>query len=380
MKFIIAFFLFSFACFSKETYPKQLNTQILLKAQTQLNWKPQTITASVCARSAGGVHDFYSEGDYWWPNPSDPSGPYIQKDGESNPENFVAHRLAMIRFSDIVGNLAAAYLITGNKKYAQAVIPHLRAWFIDADTRMNPNLLYAQAIKGKATGRGIGIIDTIHFLEVVKAMQAIRGEISQTDYAQLVNWFKEYTKWLNTHPYGLAEKDALNNHGTCWTLQVAVFASFTGNAQLVNDCRKRFQEVLIPKQMEMDGSFPLEIKRTKPYGYSLFNLDIMATLAHELRVWDWKLSDGRSIEKGITFLLPYIKDKVKWPYPPDVMYFDQWPIAQSSLFFSGIHGNSVAMKLWQGLEHFPTNQEIIRNYPIRNPILWLDKSDQRLIK
>jgi hypothetical protein len=161
---------------------------------------------------------------------------------------------------------------------------------------------------------------------------------------------------------------------------VAVFASFTGNAQLVNDCRKRFQEVLIPKQMEMDGSFPLEIKRTKPYGYSLFNLDIMATLAHELRVWDWKLSDGRSIEKGITFLLPYIKDKVKWPYPPDVMYFDQWPIAQSSLFFSGIHGNSVAMKLWQGLEHFPTNQEIIRNYPIRNPILWLDKSDQRLIK
>jgi hypothetical protein len=380
MKYFLVLFLLSFSCFSKNGYSKQLTAQIIQKAKAQLNLKPFTITASSCERSAGGLHDFYSEGDYWWPNPSDPAGPYIQKDGESNPENFVAHRLTMIRFSDLVGNLAAAYLITGNKKYAQAVIPHLRAWFIDADTRMNPNLLYAQAIKGRATGRGIGIIDTIHFLEVVKAMQAIQAEIRQEDYLQLVNWFKEYTQWLITHPYGLAERDALNNHGTCWVLQVAVFASFTGNAKLVNDCRKRYQEILIPNQMALNGSFPLELKRTKPYGYSLFNLDIMATLAHELQVWDWKLSDGRSMEKGITFLFPYIKDKATWPYPADVMYFDQWPVAQTSLFFSGIHGNSVAMKLWQALDHFPKNQEIIRNYPMRNPILWLGKTDQRLIK
>jgi hypothetical protein len=257
------------------------------------------------------------------------------------------------------------------------VIPHLTAWFIDPETRMNPNLLYAQAIKGKATGRGIGIIDTIHFLEVVKAIEAIRSELRKEDNTELVNWFKEYTQWLTSHPYGLAERDALNNHGTCWALQVAVFSSFTGNARLVGECRKRYQEIFIPKQMALDGSFPLELKRTKTYGYSIFNLDIMATLAHELQLWDWKLPDERSINKGVAFLFPYLKDKSLWPYPPDVMYFNEWPVAQASLYFGGIHGNSAAMKLWESLNHFTKNEEVIRNFPIRNPILWIRKNNHR---
>ncbi len=50
--------------------------------------KPITITNFRCDRSAGGIHDFYSEGDYWWPDPENPDGPYIQRDGMSNPGNF----------------------------------------------------------------------------------------------------------------------------------------------------------------------------------------------------------------------------------------------------------------------------------------------------
>jgi hypothetical protein len=369
-------FLFIFLCFyalpktKAAIYPKELIAKTIEKADKQIGLKPITVTATTCPRSAGGVHDFYSEGDYWWPDPANPDGPYIQRDGETNPENFVAHRLAMIRFSDIVASLASAYKLSGQKRYALAAIPHFRAWFIDPETRMNPSLLYAQAIKGKATGRGIGIIDTIHFLEVVKALEALKLQISPEDYAGCVAWFKEYTSWLTTHPYGLAERDALNNHGTCWALQVAVFASFIGNASLVDFCRKRYMQVFIPNQMAADGSFPLELKRTKPYGYSLFNLDIMASLAHVLQVWDWKMSDGRGIQKGIQFLSPFIQDKSKWTYPADVMYFDQWPVAQPCLFFAGIHGDVVAMNTWKKLDHFPANQEVIRNVPIRNPILW----------
>lgn len=370
MKLILAFLLISFTSQALEIYPKELIAQTLEKANKQLILKPITITATVCSRSAGGKHDFYSEVDYWWPDPTNPDGPYIQRDGETNPENFVAHRIAMIRFSDIVGTLASAYKLSHQKRYALAAIDHFRAWFIDPETRMNPSLLYAQAIKGKATGRGVGIIDTIHFLEVIKALEALKSQISADDYAQIVNWFKEYTQWLNTHPYGLAERDALNNHGTCWALQVAVFASFTGNAALVDFCRKRYMQVFIPSQMDLNGSFPLELKRTKPYGYSLFNLDIMATLAHVLQVWDWNMADGRGIQKGIQFLLPYIQDKSQWKYPADIMFFDQWPIAQSCLFFAGLHGNKVAMNTWRKLNHFPSNQEVIRNSPIRNPILW----------
>jgi hypothetical protein len=125
--------------------------------------------------------------------------------------------------------------------------------------------------------------------------------------------------------------------------------------------------------MAADGSFPLELKRTKPYGYSIFNLDIMSTLAHVLNMWDWQMPDGRSIKKGVSFLIPFVKDKSLWTYPADVMYFDQWPIAQSFLYFSAIHGDDNSLALWKKLDHFPTNQEVIRNFPIRNPVLWNQK-------
>ncbi len=171
-----------------------LRNEILKRAEAQLDEAPVTVTSFTAERSAGGIHDFFSEGDYWWPDPENPDGPYIQKDGETNPENFVAHRHAMVHFSMIVGNLTSAYLLTKDTKYAEAALRHIRAWFINEDTRMNPNLLYAQAIKGIATGRGIGIIDTIHLIEVVQALIRMQeaGILPENDRLETKKWFSEY--------------------------------------------------------------------------------------------------------------------------------------------------------------------------------------------
>ncbi len=143
--------------------------RVLKAANRYLTEAPVTVTASASPRSAGGRHDFFSEGDYWWPDPANPKAPYIQRDGMTNPDNFVEHRRAMIRLSLAVPALAAAYKITGERKYAEHAAAHLRAWFVDDATRMNPNLQYAQAIQGRFTGRGIGIIDTLHLVEVARA-------------------------------------------------------------------------------------------------------------------------------------------------------------------------------------------------------------------
>src|SRR5437870_11654744 len=105
--------------------------RVLKAANQYLSEKPITITASHSPRSTGGLHDFFSEGDYWWPDPQNPDGPYIQRDGITNPDNFVEHRHAMIRFSRHVAAFTSAYRITGDEKYAHAAIKHLRAWFID---------------------------------------------------------------------------------------------------------------------------------------------------------------------------------------------------------------------------------------------------------
>jgi hypothetical protein len=130
--------------------------RVLRAAARYLHEPPITITAYPAKRSDGGKHDYSFGGDYWWPDPEHPDGPYIQRDGMTNPDNFTAHRHALIRLSVQMRALTAAWLITGNKMYAEHAARHLRAWFLDPSTWMSSNLQYAQAIHGRVSGRGIG--------------------------------------------------------------------------------------------------------------------------------------------------------------------------------------------------------------------------------
>jgi hypothetical protein len=345
-------------------------TRVLRASSRYLREQPVTVTASSSSRSAGGRHDFFSEGDYWWPDPNNPGGPYIQRDGLSNPGNFVDHRRAMIRLSLIVPALAAAYKITGQSQYSEHAARHLRAWFIDDATRMNPNLEYAQAIQGRFTGRGTGIIDTLHLVEVARA--ASRVNLSVADREGVRRWFTSYAQWMTTHPYGIAERDAVNNHGTCWVAQVAAFCDLTGNAELSAYCRNRFQTVLIPNQEAPDGSFPQELRRTKPYGYSLFNLDALGIIAQLLGLWKWHLPDGRGMARAMEYMYPYMLDKKKWPLPPDVMYDNAWPVRLPCLLFASLALDRPAyLALWRQLDADPAIEEVLRNFPVRQPLLWV---------
>lgn len=353
----------------------------LKNANVYITEAPKTITSSFCERSTGSNHDFYSEGDYWWPDDKNPNGPYIRKDGLTNPANFTEHREALIHFSQLSGALASAYVLTNDKKYAQKLAEHLKAWFVNEATKMNPNLLYAQAIKGVATGRGIGIIDTVHLVEVTKAIQAIQDSsaLSIADYNSIIQWFSNYLNWMTTHEYGIAERDNGNNHSVCWTMQVAAFANLIGDEKTMVFCRNFYKNTLLPNQMEKDGSFPLELKRTKPYGYSLFNLDAMTSICQILstkndNLFNYTTGDGKNIELGIKFMFPFIENKSLWKYQHDVMYWDEWPVRQSNLLFGGLaYKNKKYIELWKSLNANYTTPEIVRNMPVRNPILWLLK-------
>jgi hypothetical protein len=353
--------------------------RILNAANQYLKEAPITITASRSSRSAGGRHDFFSEGDYWWPDPQNPEGPYVQRDGVSNPDNFLDHRRYLMRLSVQVPALAAAWRLTKDPRYAKHAALHLRAWFIDPATRMNPNLEYAQAIHGRFTGRGIGIIDTIHLVEVARAVEVLAGSktFSRAESDGIKQWFTDYLNWLTTSKNGIEERDAKNNHGTCWVMQVAEFARLTANAELLAYCRDRFKTVLVPNQIAPDGSFPQELRRTKPYSYSLFNLDAMATICQilstpEQNLWIFSLPDGRGIRKAISYMYPYIKDKKSWPLPKDVMYDGEWPMRHSSLLFGGLAiGNTEYIVLWKTLKADSEVEEVIRNFFVRQPVLWV---------
>jgi len=354
-------------------------TRILKAANAYLTEQPITVTASHATRSPGGPHDYFSQGDYWWPNPKDSNAPYIQRDGETNPENFEEHRTAMRRLSVQVPALVAAYVLTRDERYARHAALHLRAWFVTPATRMNPNLEYSQTVIGMKALRGIGIIDTLHLVEVARAAGFLQHSkaLPPKEYAAVQGWFAEYLTWLTTSPRGLSEQSQKNNHGACWVLQVTAFSGFTGNTQQIAFCRDRFKTVLVPNQIAPDGSLPLELRRTKPYSYSIFCLDVLADLCQLLstpadNLWEFKGPNGAGIHEAIAFLYPYLKDKNKWPYPHDVQHWDDFPARQPNLLFGGLAYNNLDyIALWKTLNPDPTVEEVIRNFPVRQPLLWV---------
>ncbi|MEX1114515.1 MAG: alginate lyase family protein [Akkermansiaceae bacterium] len=354
--------------------------RILKAADASLSRGTITITQFPTKLSEGGSNDFYSNGDYWWPDPTKPDGlPYIRRDGETNPENFSQHRMAIRDLRDSVAALAAAYQITQDERYAIKAAGISDVFFLDSATRMNPHLQYAQAIPGVSPGRGIGIIDTLHLIEIPMAIEAMKDSSAfpKKTLAGLEKWFADYLDWMLTSDNGKEEAATKNNHAVAFWLQAAVFARFTGNEKCLAECRRQFKEVFVPEQMAVDGSFPAELARTKPYAYSIFQLDNMAALCQVLstpeeNLWQFELPDGRGIGKAAAYLFPYLADKSKWPLKPDVASWDGWPARQPSLVFAGFAREKQAyLELWQKLPPDPTDPEVQRNIAITQPLIWL---------
>jgi len=235
-------------------------------------------------------------------------------------------------------------------------------------------------------GAKLGVIDTLHLVEVTRAARHLESAQAMTaaEFAGVREWFSEYLLWMRASKNGQDEEAAKNNHATCWAAQVAAFAAYTGNENAMSLCRERFCDVLLPGQMAADGSFPLELKRTKPYSYSLFNLDMMAMVCviasasgaapggATNNLWQFTLPGGSSYKRAVDFMLPYIEDKSKWPYAHDVEYYDDLPNRQPSLLFAGLaYREPKYIALWRTLPPDPKTAEIIRNFPVRQPVLWV---------
>lgn len=358
----------------------QDRARILHAAIAYLKNEPQTITAFPSRRSPGGLHDFFSESDYFWPNPANPKGPYKERDGVTNPDNFLGHRKAMIALSVQMPALTAAWLLTKDARCGRKAADHLRAWFVTPATRMTPNLEFAQAVRQGVTGRSYGIIDTLHLVEVARAASHIEAKfLSVAEREALHAWFRDYLHWMRTSEKGKKERDATNNHATCWALQVAEFARLVKDEDALREVRAMFAEKLVP-QMSPEGFFPREVKRTKPYGYSIFNFDVLSALAWSLGetqpgragLFAQKDRAGRCVCKSAEWIYPYLKDKSKWPYAYDVQHWESWPVRSPGLLFNGLAcDRGEYVQLWEKLNPDPTDPEVIRNFPVRQPLLWV---------
>jgi Alginate lyase len=304
--------------------------KLRVDAEKALNSGPFSVTTKAVTPPSGDKRDYMSQAPYFWPDLKSSTGlPYIRRDGERNPEiDKINNHRVLDQMQAAVETLSLAYFFTHDEKYAAKAAELLRAFFLNTDTRMNPNLEYAQGIPGINTGRGIGLIETRGLTRVVDSIGLLHGAKAWTEADQqgMERWFAQFLQWMQESKNGRDEAAAKNNHGTYYDVQVVSFALFLGRRELARQILETAKQKRIALQIEPDGRQPLELARTKAWSYSVGNLDGLMLLARlgenvDVYLWNYETHDGRSIRKALNFLTPFAFGEKKWPY----QQLGQWP-------------------------------------------------------
>lgn len=268
-------------------------------------------------------HDYYSLATYWWPDPSKPNGlPYIPKDGKANPE--VGKIRDWENLKDLARSiqiLGVAYFYTNDETYVANAVKRLRTWFLDKNTCMNPNLNYAQAIKGKVDGRREGIIDTRSLVDLIDGIQLLSNSrnFSENDLNGIKNWFANFLSWMQTSKIGQGGAQLVNNIGTAYYMQLIAYSVFVGKNDIAKQALNNKIPRLVDIQFDLEGKQPKELSRTNAYSYSLANLEYwfkIAELAEHVGVdvWNLKSNKGASVKAAYEWLIPYGEGDKAWDY------------------------------------------------------------------
>ncbi|CNH18960.1 poly(beta-D-mannuronate) lyase [Yersinia thracica] len=299
--------------------------QLLQQADKALKRADPSVMDKNRVPPSGSKHDYLSLSVYWWPDSQKSDGlPWIHKDGQINPasKNDDSDGVRLADFTTQVQALTLAWYFSGQQKYADKAISMIRSWFIDPDTRMNPNLDFAQGVPGIAAGRGTGILDGRYFAtRIVDSLIMLRQNKHWTeqDEKQIRQWMTAYLQWLQFSPAGKKEAAAQNNHGNWYGVQVAGIAWYLQQPQILVDMANLLKNKL-NVQLSADGSQPLELARTRSFHYSYFSLQaaiLMAQLADKVQVdlWHYQTPNGSGLIKALDFMAPFSVVQSKWPYP-----------------------------------------------------------------
>ncbi|WP_129990784.1 alginate lyase family protein [Rahnella sp. CFA14(1/10)] len=299
--------------------------QHLLAAADSALKKPElSVTDKGMTPPGGSKHDYLSLSAYWWPDESKSDGlPWIRKDGHVNPasKNDQSDGVRLADFTARVQNLTLAWYFSGEQKYADKAVSLLRTWFITPETRMNPNLNFAQGVPGISPGRNAGVLDGRYFsTRIVDSLVLLRGDPAWTDNdeQQMRAWMQAYLRWLQASKIAKKEGRTENNHGNWYVTQVSGIAWYLGDNAVIGDMAKLMKSKL-DVQLKPDGTQPAELARTRSFHYSYFNLQaisMMAVLAQKngIDLWHYKTPQGGSVLTSLDFMARFTDPAVPWPY------------------------------------------------------------------
>ena len=288
---------------------------------------PDVVVTDKPAKFVNDTRYYVSMGTYWWPDPKNPGGPYIRKDGIVNPEtrDYDAPKLTMMMRR--VKAFAVAFYLTGDLAYKDAMLSQLRAWFLDPVTGMLPSFQYAQIHPGANgnIGNAAGLIDAYAFNDVLDAIRLVNSEssIDRKTMDGLKKWFGDFATWMMESYIGRAESYATNNHGIAYDVILANIAAFSGRKDVLARLTGDFRWMRLESQIMPDGSQPLELARTRSYHYVLYNL---------VHIVDWCLlqeslggkyyqENKEIIDSAFLWVEPYVGHPEAWKWEENL---SQW--------------------------------------------------------
>ena len=308
------------AIIRKEAWTQDPVRRLRADAEKRMKEGPWSVTSDRPKGVDIDPHEYYTEAPYYWPNPDNPTGPYLREDGKSNPARVVADQNSLNSMCDAVFSLGVASFLLDNPVYGKRAAMVIHTWFINPKTRMIPDLDYAQSIPGVNNGRGSGVVDGRSLVRAIQGMEFLEqtSNWDVKDQAAVHKWFEDYLHWLLNSKNATDEQKSGNNHASWWAAQVAAAASYLDDAKNQQVAFTFYKDHLLPRQILPNGSAPHEEVRARSLRLSSLNLEAFATICRIAQVrgkenlWTVRARNGASIATALDYLSPYLDDPKKW--------------------------------------------------------------------
>lgn len=315
---------------------KSFNISTSGAQQTIVSWAdelaaqgPWSVMNKTVDPPTGNKHDYMSWAPYSWPNCTGVGNtteltpqqiwatcPYYNRDGMFNPDGRLVNDTGNFQaMSDAILYNALAWVLTGSSNYSANVANYVDTWFINPNTAMNPNLNYAQMMRGPngQVGTHTGVLDLKGMTKIISGILIFRLA-NNSDWTsdldtQMTNWTTQYISWLQTNTLGLQEAAATNNHGSYYYNQLSAIQILVGDTAGAKNSTNTYFNTLYMNQIDANGEQPLEAVRTRPYHYRCYNLAAMITnsrLGDYLGLhsfWNKTTTNGGTIQSALNFTM-----------------------------------------------------------------------------
>jgi len=293
--------------------------KIVEEADAALEQPIVNVVAEGALPPSGDAHDYFSYSPYWWPDAENPDGPYIWRDGVTNPDRRTSDVSRLEAMSKAVTSLVPAWYFTGDERYAERAVQQIRAWYLDPETKMNPNFRFGQKRRGHDYNSSGGILESNRMDWVVDCAILLEDFSGWTDKdkTDLRNWFGELATWMVESPEGIEEAMQPNNHGA-WYNQHLILFSLYGEKPEIARTHLELMPARIFGQVFIDGRQPQELIRTNALSYSIYGARALVGVARlgrhlDVDLFAYRSTEGRSIRLAIDYITPFILGEEEWP-------------------------------------------------------------------